>query len=91
VVNADGTLRRGSGVLGSSGHPSTFTKVRFDRPIDGCAILASVGKTGGALIPGEVVADEFAGPSIGADEVLVSTPNAAGSFTDRGFHLAVFC
>jgi len=91
VVNADGTLRRGSGVLTSSGNPSTFTKVRFDRPIDNCAILASAGKTGGALAPGEVVADEFAGSAIGPDEVLVSTTNATGSFADRSFHLAVFC
>ena len=65
--------------------------MRFDRAIDGCAILASIGRTGSALLPGQIVADEFAASGIDSDEVLVSTTNATGAFADRSFHLAVLC
>jgi hypothetical protein len=90
-LNPDGTLRRGSGVTSVTGAPSSFARVVFNRDINNCAILSSIGRTGGSLSPGQTIADEFVSNGFATNEVLVSTADSAGTGAARGVHIAVFC
>lgn len=91
VLNPDGSLRKGSGVVSVSGGPSVFTQVKFDQDIDDCAILSSIGRTGAGLTPGQTIADEFVANGFAKDTVLVETNDSAGAGANRGVHIAVFC
>jgi hypothetical protein len=91
VLNQDGTLRRGSGVVSVSGAPAGFTQVKFNRNINTCAILASIGRLGPALSNGEPMADEFVANGFAADTVLVRTNDSTGAGAARSVHVAVFC
>lgn len=91
VLNQDGTLRRGSGVVSVSGAPSSFTSVKFNRNIDTCAILGTLGRTGAGFSAGQVIADEFVANGFAPDTVLVHTNDSAGMGANRGAHVAVFC
>jgi hypothetical protein len=92
VLNSDGTLRKGSGVVSVSGAQGTlWATVKFNRNIDTCAILSSIGRTGAGFSSGETVADEFVANGFARDSVLVRTGDPAGTNAPRGVHLAVFC
>lgn len=91
VLNQDGTLRKGSGVVSVSGSPAGFAQVKFLQNIDTCAIIASIGRTGGGLSAGQVIADEFVANGFPKDTVLVQTEDSAGAGSGRGVHIAVFC
>lgn len=91
VLNQDGTLRRGSGVVSVSGPPASFTSVKFNRNINTCAIVASIGRLGAALSNGEPMADEFVANGFAPDTVLVSTNDSGGADAARSVHIAVFC
>ena len=53
VVESDGTPRHGSGVVSVSGEPKNGTTVTFNRNVDNCAVIASVGRTGLGVQQGE--------------------------------------
>lgn len=97
IVDDDGTLYRGSGVVSTRrGGPSSGSYlVTFNRDVSQCAAVASTG--GHPLGPGSST-----GISVGTASaatagspfegvVSVLTKNPAGADADRIFHLAVFC
>lgn len=94
VVESDGTLRRGSGVISVSGEPKFGTTVAFNRNVDTCAVIASVGRTGREFLQGRVLADtglEITGhKTLDANKVIAQTSGNAGP-ESLGFNLAVFC
>jgi hypothetical protein len=96
VVDSDGTLRHGSGVVSVSGEPKNGTTVTFNRAVDNCAVIASVGRTGLGFTQGRVFADtglEITGHKIlDPNKVIAQTfGNEAEGPVSLGFNLAVFC
>lgn len=92
VVNADGTLARGEGVVSSArlAAGSGAYQVIFAYDMTPCAYIATIGisATFGQSAPGEIdVARRFNN----ADGVFVATHDSAGNAADRGFHLLVIC
>jgi hypothetical protein len=97
VIRSDGTIARQSGAVTgagtfSGGPPNGQYSMTFNRDIRQCSYQATIGassNTGGwSTVPPGQVTVSFR-PSVGS--VVVETYNAAGSFTPRDFHLAVFC
>jgi hypothetical protein len=78
-------------VVSVSGTPSSYVSVRFNRNINTCAILTSIGRLGASFSDGEPNADEFVANGFDPDTVLVTTSDSAGSAANRSVHLAVFC
>ncbi len=92
VVNADGSLARGSGVTSISGGPSAGVsnyRIDFGRDITGCARIASLGTAGQTSSPEGGSA--FTSIGFYPSEVSVHTYGGAGGGQYRSFHLAVFC
>lgn len=103
VVDADGTLARGSGVVSSARLEPMFLmgigpaavgdgsyEVIFDRDVTSCAYIATLGQatlSGEPLRGGISVVPRFQN----AAGVFVQTSNVAGADANGGFHLAVFC
>lgn len=91
VVNANGTLARGSGATSSSQPEGTGTyEVIFNRNVSQCAFNATIGLAGttGSSDPGFVnVVGRFTTPN----GVFVTTDDTAGTATNLGFHLSVTC
>jgi hypothetical protein len=93
VVNANGTLDRGSGVasslrLGAAG--SGTYEVLFDREVSTCTFVASLGNSTFTTFLGEVSAVRRSGAGK-ENGVYVETNNSAGASADKPFHLIVFC
>ncbi|MDP8969752.1 MAG: cell wall-binding repeat-containing protein [Actinomycetota bacterium] len=95
VVEVDGSLVRGSGVVSSERLdpvvPDGDYAVVFDRDISGCAYQATVGRPGVNVGPTPgyaVVANWQDDPTNG---VIVFTKGVDGAGADRGFHLTVTC
>lgn len=91
VVNGDGSLARGAGVVSSTafgGVPGTY-QVNFNRTVSTCAYTATIGNAGaGNPSHGTIVTALRAGTT---DAVFVETRDSAGALADRGFHLQVSC
>ncbi len=95
VVGAHGNLVRGSGAISAK---QLFTpgiqgsyQVTFNRPVSGCALIATLGRTNSASLDpnsGEVGVAYRHGS---ANSVYVKTRDSAGLEADQSFHLAVFC
>ena len=91
VVNSDGTIARGDGNAASPGKLATGTyDLRFFRNITMCGYIATVGLSGttGASTPGMVTVVGRAGTVNG---LFIQTFDAAGTVSDRGFHVFVNC
>jgi hypothetical protein len=89
VVNLDGTLIRGSGVV-SVDHPSVaFYRVWFDRPINNCTGVAGPGNIPSYVYDGGQAAVNFTDAF--PNSVVVKTRNSSGAVADWPFHLIVFC
>jgi hypothetical protein len=95
VVESDGTLRHGSGVISVSGEPKFGTIVTFNRNVDTCAVIASVGRTERGFLEGHVLADtglEITGhKTLDPNKVDAVTRGEGEAFVSLGFNLAVFC
>lgn len=91
VLNADGTLARGEGVVsaGSAGFTGEY-EVIFGRDVTACAYKASIGSsaTSGVESPGYATVVGRVGQPNG---VFVATLDTAGDNANRGFHLLVYC
>jgi len=90
VVNADGSLARGSGAPTATQSGPGEYQVRFNQNVRNCAYTATIGLSGsvGTSEPGEItVVGEFDSEN----GVFLTTHDSAGASSDRGFHLAVFC
>ncbi|MFB9234009.1 hypothetical protein ACFFWC_00410 [Plantactinospora siamensis] len=88
VVNANGTLARGFGVVSSIRLGVGAYQVVFSHDVTRSAFLATQGFAGsvGAAPDGAVTVVGRAGLATG---VFVTTYNTAGVLTDRAFHLGV--
>lgn len=90
VVGYDANLVRASSGTSLAALGSGRYKVTFDRPVDTCAYLATVGDPGNALVfnPSGV----YTGSDIDPRTVYVETKNPGAGLQDGvPFHLAVVC
>jgi hypothetical protein len=83
VINSDGTAAQGSGVTSSIRPATGQFDVVFNRDVTTCSYQVTL-----ADVQGETIAQPQAAVPNG---VFVGTFNSAGTLTNRGFHLAVFC
>lgn len=95
VVDSDGTLVRGSGVVSAARlfAPDVLGayQVDFKRDVTNCALIATLGRTDSlSLNPdaGEIGAAYRNGLETG---VFVKTRDSSGAEANRSFHLAVLC
>lgn len=90
VVNANGTLARGSGAPTATRGGTGVYAVRFNQNVRNCAYTATIGLSdaAGASAPGEIT---VVGENASENGVFLITHDSAGAASDRGFHLAVFC
>jgi hypothetical protein len=88
VINSNGTLNRGSGVVSSAnlGGATGAYEVIFNRNVSACAYVATVFRV--FLQAGGISTDLRGGNNNG---VFVETTDGVGALADRPFHLAVFC
>jgi hypothetical protein len=101
VVNSDGTLRRGSGVVGVSAQGSAanpYIVVAFDRDVSGCAHVVSLTyDRDGHANTGEIAAGPTTAPSVQANSVTVQGFESEGYVpplsppVNKDFTLAVLC
>ncbi len=90
VVESNGVLVRGNGVLSSTAFGGGAYEVRFSRKVNKCLYEASQGFTGSSGVPpgGQITVVRRAGDAKG---VFITTENSAGTATNRAFHLIVHC
>jgi hypothetical protein len=88
VVNSNGTLARGNGVVSTSQLSTTAYQVIFNRNVTGCAYTATVGKPGSGATEGLAM---VAARSGNANGVFVNTRDSKGNGASRDFHLLVTC
>lgn len=88
VVNANGTLARGFGVVSSTRLAVGQYQVVFSHVLTGSAFVGTIGLSGsvGSSPSGEIAVVGRNGVPNG---VFVQTFTSAGVAADRGFHLAV--
>jgi hypothetical protein len=86
VVNPDGTLRRGKGVVSSGKTGTGAYSVTFNRNITTCAVVATISDG----FVGEI-STVIADPPLTSSRVDVSTRDSAGNVQDKTFHLVVSC
>ena len=101
VVNSDGTLRRGSGVVGVSAEgpeSNPYILVRFDRDVSNCAHVVSLTyDRGGHANTGEIAAGPTTDPSVQPNSVTVQGFDSGGYVPpleppeNKDFALAVLC
>ena len=90
VINANGTVARGSGIgTGTFREDTGIYDVFFNRDVSGCAYVASLGGAAAGTPPaGTAAATNLSGLPAG---LFVITRNSAGTNANLPFHLAVFC
>jgi hypothetical protein len=90
VINANGTVARGSGIgTGTFREDTGIYDVFFNRDVSGCAYVASLGGADAGTPPaGSVAATNLFGGPTG---LFIITRNSAGASANLPFHLAVFC
>jgi hypothetical protein len=101
VVNSDGTLRRGSGVVSVAAEDlvsNPYIVVTFNRDVSGCAHIVSLAyKRNGTANTGEIAADTTTEPTVRPDSVTVQGFRSGGYAPplsppiNKDFQLAVFC
>jgi hypothetical protein len=90
VINANGTVARGSGIgTGTFREDTGIYDVFFNRDVSGCAYVASLGGAAAGIPPAGTVATTnlFDSPT----GLFIITRNPAGTNANLPFHLAVFC
>jgi hypothetical protein len=90
VVEANGDLSRGSGVVSTAKFqtPPGEYEVIFDQDVSACSYQATVGQSDSGSTDGFATVARRAG---NANGVFLVTSNASGTQADRPFHLSVFC
>jgi len=91
VIAGDGTIARAtSGISGAIRESAGIYRVQFDRDVTGCAYDVTIGNVT-ASDPGAGVAriNQLTGGF--EKEVRVRITDLAGTFTDRPFHIVVYC
>jgi hypothetical protein len=90
VVELDGSLARGSGVVSTNYEGLGFYTVRFSQDVRACVWIATLGYSGsvGVAPPGSVT---VVGENVDVTGVWISTYDETGTSTDMSFHLTVTC
>ena len=90
VIESDGDLVRGKGVLDAGDVGEGAYGVAFNRNVRNCAYVATLGIPGfkAEPPPGEIGVAGWAKDPKG---VYVQTTDSSGAVADRPFHLAVLC
>ena len=88
VINADGSLLRGSGVTSSSMPSAAVYHIAFSTNITGCAYLANAGQDAGGAIYDNY---HLYTSRTGTDTVVVEIYDNTNSPLQRPFYLAVLC
>jgi hypothetical protein len=97
VVNADGSLARGSGVQSIQGSGTGNYRIYFTRDVTNCAYIATIGRSDifAGPQPGFIGVAGNNVPGLGGEPrehgVLVTTDDTAGQNADRPFHVSVHC
>lgn len=88
VVNADGTLARDFQAVSAQKLATGQYEVVFAHDLTGSAYIATIGNSGSVGIEptGEITVVGRNGVPNG---VFITTTDSAGTFADRGFHIAV--
>jgi hypothetical protein len=90
VVDADGTLARGSPGVSSGFFPAPLSyEVLFDRDVSGCAYVEAIGNvSSGYPPPGSL----GVAPRVGVPNGVYVVPyDTSGTAVQRSFHLGVLC
>lgn len=85
VVNADGTLSRGFGVVSSSLFLTGVYFVTFDTDISNCIYIGSTGSGNSVASSGHISLARS------GNNILVGRMDSTGSYDDKAFHLSVVC
>ena len=89
VVELNGVLIRGKGVVSARRINDGSYEVIFNAPVTSCAFTGSIGNTGfSGATRGQFSAQGRFGTNNG---VFVSTSGSSGTVADRPFHLVVTC
>lgn len=88
VVNPDGSLARGSGVLGTTHVSTGVFRVRFNRTITQCGWLATIGSAASTTKYGLIEAELASSTT---DSVQVGVRDKNGVAADYGFIVTVLC
>jgi hypothetical protein len=88
VVNANGTIARGSGTVSATNLGTGVYQVVFNRDITNCAFVGSLGDAGGGVVLGFFSAVRRSSVPAG---IFVETATTAGTVTNLPFHVAIFC
>ncbi len=88
VVNFNGTLARGRGVVSTARGTTGFYEVIFDTDITGCAYIGTVVVPGIVNLGGFLTTARLAGTT---NAVFVNTFSQAGVVDDRSFQVEVVC
>jgi hypothetical protein len=90
IVNANGTLRNGQGVVSSTDSGPGYYYVTFNQSVRNCAWSANISNFDGNIATdGEITTYAYAGEPV--ERVRVGTRNSAGTNTVKPFVLTVFC
>ncbi len=88
VVNFNGTLARGRGVVSAARLTTGFYEVIFDTNITGCAYIGTVVVPGLVNVGGFLTTTLLAGTT---NAVLVNTFSEVGAVDDRSFQVEIVC
>ena len=90
VINADGSIARGKGVVSATNLSTGNYEVIFNKPVTPCLMSATIGLSGssGTELPGFITT---VGRVTDVNGVFVTTDDTAGASANRGFHLYIGC
>jgi hypothetical protein len=88
VVNPDGSLARGSGVLGTTHVQTGVYRVKFNRTVTACGWIATIGSAVSTTKYGFVEAELASGTT---DSVQVGVRDRNAAAADLGFIVTVLC
>lgn len=89
VIQADGTLVRGSGVVSASNFAPGIYNILFDQNVEDCSFAAMLARpSDGTTGPGEIDAAALNGDPNG---VFLQTRDSTGAYHSWDFHIAVTC
>ena len=93
VVESDGTLVRGHGVVSAASIGASQYEVIFNRNVRECAYVATIGSSGVPMLPFQAPGViQVARRSTNVNGVALQTHSVSGTGTFlRSFHLAVHC
>jgi hypothetical protein len=98
MVNSNGTLKRGEGVVSVANRSGTSTPngqyhVTFGSSVENCSYLATLTRADNSTSTGagNPLSGEASVALLGASSLWVETRNSAGTLTAGDFNVGVFC